>query len=287
MKILSSSHYYGKLHCFKRIKTSLNFYHISSATGCARPLNPSWVTLRPASWFANSNAFCRSKSSSWQRKLYSIPAMKVSPAPIVLSRIRVSYLVGLGLKRRLRTRQLDAERLYVLAFVRTSCSVCRGLLPLFQPMYSIKLSYMAVSARRMPYRAGNIRFGSQARLRVERFLGRFVALGLDQMTTRKYIYHLLRGIWLPPSGKEVQPHLSPSLGVKDYICFSSKLLQALTSRLLDLDADFGVVVTILPSDMPHAFQSDVRYASLDKVDSYSAPQMSTYAAHLLKTRTSK
>lgn len=50
-----------------------------------RLANPSCMTLRPASSFANVSFSNKDQSSRWTRHEYRIPAMNVSPAPIVLS----------------------------------------------------------------------------------------------------------------------------------------------------------------------------------------------------------
>jgi len=54
------------------------------------PKKPSCVTFRPASSFANASFSFRVQSSLWQVRPYSIPAIKVSPAPIVLRVVRTS-----------------------------------------------------------------------------------------------------------------------------------------------------------------------------------------------------
>lgn len=87
-----------------------------------------------------------------------------------------------------------------------------------------------------------------------------------------------------PLSKNVQPHLSPSLGVKDYISLCSKLSQSLTGRLFDLYADHRLIVIIYFSDMSYAFKSDVRYAALETISALSHAIPCTHPRY---SRTSK
>lgn len=69
-----------------------------------RPWKPSWQTLRPASSFANSSFRATSQSSQCQSNPYRTPAMKVSPAPMVLQAVSVAVAkcdrLGVGFTQR-------------------------------------------------------------------------------------------------------------------------------------------------------------------------------------------